>query len=121
VREVLDLLEPRIRPAWLIPQYRHALDRHGDQGYDQEGQQQVLRPSFEGLWDSVRALLGTRLNKLTREFAASADMKVKKEIARLAREYGKLKERWLFVARRAQNRIAVNCVLKGPPTAPSNL
>ena len=47
VREALDFLEPHIRPTWLIPQYRHALDGHGGQGYDREGQQQVPRPSFE--------------------------------------------------------------------------
>jgi hypothetical protein len=31
--------------------------------------------------------------------AATHDMKVKEEIERLAREYGKLKEPWRFVAR----------------------
>lgn len=99
VTAALDFLEPHNRPAWLIPQYRHALDRHRDLDYDREGQQQVLRPSFDGIRDSVRGLLGTRLDKLTREFAASPDMKVKKEIERLAREYGKLGEPWRFVAR----------------------
>jgi hypothetical protein len=43
VRETLDLLQPHVRPQWLIPQYRHALDGHGDREYDREGQQQVLR------------------------------------------------------------------------------
>jgi hypothetical protein len=47
VTEALDFLEPHIRPAWLVPQYHHALDEPGDQGYEREGQQQVLRPSFE--------------------------------------------------------------------------
>jgi hypothetical protein len=37
-----------IRPAWLVSQYRHALDVHSDRGYDREGQQQMLRPTFEG-------------------------------------------------------------------------
>ena len=87
VREALDFLEPHIRPTWLVPQYRHALDGHGDQGYEREGQQQVLRPSFEGIRDSVRDALGMRLDKLAREFAIAHDMKVKKEIERLAKEY----------------------------------
>src|SRR6266436_5891346 len=99
VTEALDFLEPHIRPAWLVPQYRHALDEPGDQGYEREGQQQVLRPSFEGIRDSVRDLLGMRLDKLRREFAATHDMKVKKEIERLTPEYDKLKEFWRFVAK----------------------
>jgi len=97
VTEALDFLEPHIRPAWLGPQYRHALDGHGDQGYEREGQQQVLRPSFEGIRDSVRDALGMRLDKLAREFATTHDMKVKKEIERLNAEYGKLKEPWRFM------------------------
>jgi hypothetical protein len=32
VREALDFLEPHARPTWLIFQYRHALDGHGDPG-----------------------------------------------------------------------------------------
>jgi len=57
VREALDFLEPHIRPTWLVPQYRHALDGHRDQGYEREGQQQVLRPSFNGIRKSVCNLL----------------------------------------------------------------
>ena len=37
VTEALDFLEPHIRPAWLIPQYRHALDGDGDQRDVREG------------------------------------------------------------------------------------
>ena len=99
VREALDFLEPHIRPTWLIPQYRHALDEPGDKGYEREGQQQVLRPTFDGIRDSVRDLLGRRLDKLVREFAATHDMKVKEEIERLTAEYEKLKEPWRFVAK----------------------
>src|SRR6266478_5940111 len=99
VREALDFLEPHIRPAWLVPQYRHALDEPGDQGYEREGQQQVLRPSFEGIRDSVRDLLKMRLDKLARQVATTHDMRVKEEIERLAAEYEKLKEPWRFVAR----------------------
>jgi hypothetical protein len=59
----------------------------------------VLRPSFEGIRDSVRDALGMRLIKLTRQFAANHDVKVKEEIERLAAEYEKLKEPWSFVAK----------------------
>ena len=57
VTEALDFLEPHIRPTWLVRQYRHVLDGHGNREYDREGQQQVLRPSFDGICDSVRDLL----------------------------------------------------------------
>jgi len=39
------------------------------------------------------------LDKLAREFATTQDMRVKKEIERLAKEYEKLKEPWRFVAK----------------------
>jgi hypothetical protein len=99
VTEALDFLEPHIRPTWLVNQYRHALDGHGDREYDREGQQQVLRPSFDGIRDSVRNLLGIRLDRLTRQFAATQDVKVKAEIERLTIEYDKLKEPWRFVVK----------------------
>ena len=57
------------------------------------------RPSFDVIRDSVRDLLGMRIDKLARHFAATHDMKVKEEIERLAKEYGKLKEPWRLVAR----------------------
>src|SRR6266404_307616 len=78
VTEALDFLEPHIRPTWLIPQYRHELDGpRGDREYDREGQQQVLRPSFNGIRKSVCNLLGIRLDKLAREFATTHDVRVK--------------------------------------------
>jgi hypothetical protein len=99
VKEALDFLEPHIRPAWLVPQYRHHIGGERENGYQREGQQQVLRPSFEGIRDSVRDALGMRLDKLRREFAATQDMNMKKEIERLTPEYEKLKEPWRFVAK----------------------
>ena len=82
VTEALDFLEPHIWPTWLVPQYRHELDEPGDKGYEREGQQQVLRPSFEGIRDSVRDLLGMWLDQLAREFARLVEEKT----ARLRRE-----------------------------------
>ena len=38
------------------------------------------------------------IRQSAREFAATHDMKVKNEIERMAKEYGRLKEPWVFVA-----------------------
>ena len=43
VREALDLLEPHIQPEWLIPQFRQHIGGERQNGYQREGQQQVLR------------------------------------------------------------------------------
>jgi hypothetical protein len=62
VSESLDLLEPYIRPEWLIPQFRsHVLNRHNVNDVDREGQQQVLRPTFNGIRKFSRADLCNRL------------------------------------------------------------
>ena len=99
VREALTLLEPHIQPEWLIPQFRYHVQRYGLQHWwELEDQQQVLRPSFDGIRKSVCNLLGIRLDKLARQFAATQDVKVKEEIERLTTEYGKLGEPWVFVA-----------------------
>jgi hypothetical protein len=59
----------------------------------------VLRATFPGIRDSVRELLGKRMDALARKFHEIHDIKVKDEIERLAREYGKLNEPWVFVSR----------------------
>jgi len=64
-----------------------------------EGQQQVFRVTFPGIRDSVRELLGVRMDALARKFHETHDMAVKDELERLLKEYGKLKERWVFVSR----------------------
>jgi hypothetical protein len=97
VRAALDLLEPHIRPEWLIPQFRYHLDPSVE--VDKEGQQQVLRGTFPGIRKSVKDLLEKQRDALARQFAATHDMKVKEEIEQVAREYGKLKEPWRFVAK----------------------
>ena len=38
------------------------------------------------------------MDALARKFVATYDMKMKEEIERLAKEYGKLKDLWRFVA-----------------------
>jgi hypothetical protein len=95
VRDALDLLEPHIRPEWLIPQFRYHLDPSVE--VDKEGQQQVLRATFPGIRKSVKDLLEKQMDALARQFAATHDMKVKEEIEQVATEYGKLKAPWWFV------------------------
>jgi hypothetical protein len=72
-----------IQPAWLTPQFRHNLD--GERGHDystREGQQQVFRAS-PGIRDSVRELIGQRMDALARKFHETHDMTVKDELERL--------------------------------------
>ena len=72
-------------------QFRHhASDGHGDKEVDREGQQQVFRATFPGIRNSVRELVRRKMDALARKFRDTHDMKVKDEIERLAREYGKL-------------------------------
>jgi hypothetical protein len=93
------LLEPHIRPEWLIPQFRHhALKDRTDNYVEREGQQQVLRPTFDGIRNSVKDLLGKQMDALARQFHQTHDMQVKDEIERLAGEYSKLGEPWVFVS-----------------------
>jgi hypothetical protein len=64
-----------------------------------EGQQQVLRATFPGIRSSVKELLGKQMDALARKFAATHDVNIREEIERLAREYAKLGEPWVFVVR----------------------
>ena len=99
VHEALTLLEPHIQPEWLVQQFRHhALKARGEKLFEREGQQQVLRPSFEGIRDSVRDLLGKQMDALARQFHETHDLKVKEEIDRLAGELVKLDKPWVFRA-----------------------
>ena len=98
VREALDFLEPHIRPEWLISQFRAHL-YGGQQEWDKERQQQVLRTTFPGIRDGVRCLLGKHMDKLARRYADSHNPEVKAAFERLSIERGKLQERWKFVAK----------------------
>jgi hypothetical protein len=102
VREALDLLEPYIQPEWLIPQFRHNIGGEREKDYQREAEQQVLRATFPGIRDSVRELLGVRADALARKFHETHDINVKNELERLLKEYGKLKEPWMFISK-AQN------------------
>jgi hypothetical protein len=100
LREALNFLQPHIQPAWLIPQYReHALDHEQGNGVALEGQQQVLWATFPGIRESVRELLGRRMDQLARDFVATRDPKTVDELSRLSTESSKLSEPWDFVSR----------------------
>ena len=101
VKNALDLLEPYVRPKWIIPQFRHhAVEYNGDSYAAREGQQQVFRVTFPGIRNSVRALIGKQADALARKFHETHDMAVKDELERLLKEYGKLGKPWEFVAPR---------------------
>ena len=100
VREALDVLEPHVWPEWLIPQFRHHLERDPNVAVDKKGQQQVLRETFPGIRESVKDLLRVRMDTLTREFAATQDRNVKAEIGRLRDELAKLDQPWAFRPKR---------------------
>jgi hypothetical protein len=59
VREALDFLQPRIRPDWLIPQFRyHAqLNEKDEVDVHKETQQQALRAIIPRIRESVKDLL----------------------------------------------------------------
>jgi len=98
VMEALNLLEPHIQPPWLIPQFRYHLDRDPSVEVNKEIQKPVLRATFPGIRESVRELLGKRMDALARKFHETHDMAVKDELEGLRKEYGKLKEPWVFSA-----------------------
>jgi hypothetical protein len=84
--EALNLLEPYIRPTWLIRQFRHCvLSERTDNPGHREGQQQVLRITFPGIRESVRILLEVRMDKRALEFHEDKGW-VRDEIYRLCRE-----------------------------------
>jgi hypothetical protein len=62
VREALDFLQSRIRPGWLIPQFRyHAqLNDKNEVDVDKEAQQQALRRIFPRIRESVKDPLGKK-------------------------------------------------------------
>jgi hypothetical protein len=62
LREALHFLQPRIRPEWLIPQFRyHAqLNDKNEVDVDKEAQQQALRRIFPRIRESVKDPLGKK-------------------------------------------------------------
>ena len=83
VRTALEVLQPYCRPLWRITGFRDHLKQHGEQGPDSEGQQQVLRVYFGGIYENVRQLLSTQVKKLSYRYEKTKDAAVKRELDRL--------------------------------------
>jgi hypothetical protein len=99
IRAALDLLEPHCS-RWQVDGFRDNLfpsDKRS--GAELEGQQQVLRVYFSGIYRSIRAILKREVTQLIIQHAQSKDETVKAEIDRLTAELAKLPERWEFYAR----------------------
>ena len=62
LNEALNFLQPRIRPEWLIPQFRyHAqLNKKNEIDLDIEAQQHALRRIFPRIRESVKDPLGKK-------------------------------------------------------------
>ena len=62
LKAALDFLQSRIRPEWLIPQFRyHAqLNKKTEVDLDIEAQQQALRRIFPRIRESVKDPLGKK-------------------------------------------------------------
>ena len=99
VRAALDLLEPYCA-RWQVRGFRNNLGpTAGRSGAEIEGQQQVLRVYFSGIYRSVRALLQVRIVRLVRQYARSDDETVKAKLDRLTVELANLPARWEFYVR----------------------
>jgi hypothetical protein len=99
VREALDLLDPYCA-RWQVEGFRNNLRSSiGRSGAELEGQQQVLRIYFGGIYRSVRALLQVRITRLVIQYTRSQDEAVKAELDRLTAELAKIPERWEFYVR----------------------
>ena len=95
VRTVLHVLQPYCRPAGESPVFGINLQPH-DQGPDREGQQQILRVYFAGIYDNVRELLSTQVKQLKDRHEKTKDAVVKQDLDRLKTELERLPERWDF-------------------------
>jgi hypothetical protein len=98
VRTALEVLQPYCRPTWRITGFRDHL-QHGEQRLDDEGQQQVLRVYFGGIYENVRELLSTQVNKLIYRYEKTKDLAAKRELDRLKSKLEQLPERWDFKPR----------------------
>ena len=90
VKAALDLLEPHIQPAWLIPQFRNHIAGEREHDHQKEAQQQVLRATFPGIRDSARELVGKQMDALARKFHDTHDPEIPEEIYELVRRLGEM-------------------------------
>jgi hypothetical protein len=95
IRTALEVLQPYCRPPWRIDGFRDHLQPH-DKGPEREGQQQVLRVYFAGIYDNIKGLLSTRIKRLNYQYEKTKDAVAKQELDRLKAELERLPERWEF-------------------------
>jgi hypothetical protein len=99
VKEALDVVNPYCA-RWQVEGFRDNLRPvAGRSGAELEGQQQVLRIYFGGIYRSVRALLQVRITRLVIQYTRSQDEALKAELDCLTAELAKLPERWEFYVR----------------------
>jgi hypothetical protein len=62
LKEALNFLQPRIRPEWLIPQFRYHAQRNqkNEVDLDIDAQQHALRRIFPRIRESVKDPLGQK-------------------------------------------------------------
>ncbi len=95
VRQALDRPDPICLPKWRVAGFRDQPMPHAGQlPHELEGQQQVLRVYFGGIYTCVRQLLAVRIKKLNYQYKKTSDRAVKAELDRLTAELEKLPERW---------------------------
>jgi hypothetical protein len=91
VYEALNLLQRVVSPAWLILQFRNALDRRSETDLEREGQRQVLGASLNGIRRCCLQWLHRRIDQLARQYSATRDEKTMAQLADVSRRVGKLK------------------------------
>ena len=91
VREALNLLEPCCTSWQVVGFGNHLRSRAGQSDAVLEGQQQVLRVCFGGIYRSVRALLQAQIAKKAAQYGRTKDETVKADLDRLRVELAKLR------------------------------
>ena len=82
VRQALDVLDPYCAPKWRVAGFRDHLRPHRQDGVELEGQQQILRAYFDGIYKNVRQLLLAEIGKLNYRNRKTKDGAVKAELDR---------------------------------------
>jgi hypothetical protein len=99
VRQALGVLDPYCAPKWRVAGFRDHLRPHTQDGVELEGQQQILRAYFDGIYKNVRQLLLVEIGKLNYRNRKTKDGAVRAELDRLNAELEKLPEQWNFFVR----------------------
>jgi hypothetical protein len=99
VRQALDALDPYCMPKWRVSGFRDHLRSHGQEEHELEGQQQILRTYFGGIYGNVRRMLIAQIGRLAFRYRKTNEAKVKAELDRLNVALEKLPQQWNFYVR----------------------